>query len=218
MFKEFDCDAFFPAFSRKHFNLKEASSVQQEGDIKYQFMHYCKSEQFKSFLPLTTSDVKDHEEFQYLHLIQDIMNRGTHRADRTGTGTYSLFGASMRFSLRDGTLPLLTTKRVFWRGVAEELLWFISGNTNAQSLQDKDIHIWDGNGSREYLDSLGFTDRETGDLGPVYGFQWRYAFFSCFFCVYVAVFVKASSNVTIFIILNAKKANPKPKSIQMRND
>ena len=70
--------------------------------------------------------------------------------------------------------PLLTTKRVFWRGVAEELLWFIRGSTNAKELQERDIHIWDGNSSREFLDKMGFTDREEGDLGPVYGFQWRH--------------------------------------------
>jgi dihydrofolate reductase/thymidylate synthase len=63
---------------------------------------------------------------------------------------------------------------VFWRGVAEELLWFISGKTDARILQEKNIRIWDGNGSREYLDSIGLTQRETGDLGPVYGFQWRH--------------------------------------------
>lgn len=80
----------------------------------------------------------------------------------------------MRFSLRDGTLPLLTTKRTFWRGVAEELLWFVQGNTNANDLAAKDIHIWDGNGSREFLDSRGLEHREEGDLGPVYGFQWRH--------------------------------------------
>lgn len=80
----------------------------------------------------------------------------------------------MRFSLRDGTLPLLTTKRVFWRGVAEELLWFIAGSTNGNDLAAKDIHIWDGNGSREFLDQRGLGHREVGDLGPVYGFQWRH--------------------------------------------
>jgi len=79
----------------------------------------------------------------------------------------------MRFNLRK-TFPLLTTKRVFWRGVVEELLWFISGSTNAKVLQEKGIHIWDGNASREYLDSIGLKEREEGDLGPVYGFQWRH--------------------------------------------
>jgi dihydrofolate reductase/thymidylate synthase len=80
----------------------------------------------------------------------------------------------MRFSLRDGTLPLLTTKRTFWRGVAEELLWFIAGNTNGNHLAAKEVHIWDGNGSREFLDARGLKHREVGDLGPVYGFQWRH--------------------------------------------
>ncbi|KAF2583847.1 hypothetical protein F2Q70_00033956 [Brassica cretica] len=79
----------------------------------------------------------------------------------------------MTFNLRR-SFPLLTTKRVFWRGVVEELLWFISGSTNAKLLQEKGIHIWDGNASREYLDGIGLTEREEGDLGPVYGFQWRH--------------------------------------------
>ena len=65
---------------------------------------------------------------------------------------------------------MLTTKRTFWRGLAEELIWFLSGSTNANLLAEKNIRIWDGNGSREFLDNLGFTDREVGDLGPVYGF------------------------------------------------
>ena len=79
----------------------------------------------------------------------------------------------MRFSLRE-SFPLLTTKSVFWRGVAEELLWFLSGDTSAKTLQEKKIKIWDGNSSREYLDSIGLKDREVGDLGPVYGWQWRH--------------------------------------------
>lgn len=92
------------------------------------------------------------EEMQYLNLVQDILDNGVRRGDRTGTGTLSKFGVQMRFSLRDDRFPLLTTKRVFWRGVAEELLWFVAGCTNAKVLQDKGIHIWDGNGSREFLD------------------------------------------------------------------
>lgn len=98
-------------------------------------------------------NVEDNEEeMQYLKLVEDILENGVLRGDRTGTGTLSKFGVQMRFSLRDDRFPLLTTKRVFWRGVAEELLWFISGCTNASVLKDKGIHIWDGNGSREFLD------------------------------------------------------------------
>ena len=115
-----------------------------------------------------------HEEQQYLDIVRDIIATGVRRGDRTGTGTLSKFGVQMRFSLRDDVLPVLTTKRVFWRGVAEELLWFVSGDTSAKTLQDKNIHIWDGNGSREFLDSRGLSHRKEGDLGPVYGFQWRH--------------------------------------------
>lgn len=78
----------------------------------------------------------------------------------------------MRYDLSH-TFPLLTHKKVFWRGVAEELLWFIKGSTNANELEEKNIKIWAGNSSKEYLNSIGI-DREAGDLGPVYGFQWRH--------------------------------------------
>lgn len=105
--------------------------------------------------------------------------------DRTGTGTLSLFAPpQLRFSLSrpssdpneppSPVLPLITTKRVFLRAVIQELLWFIASNTSSLSLSEAGVKIWDGNGSREYLDSVGLTDREEGDLGPIYGFQWRH--------------------------------------------
>lgn len=120
------------------------------------------------------SEVENEEEMQYLRLLQDIIENGADKGDRTGTGTLSKFGVQMRFSLRDGRFPLLTTKRVFWRGVAEELLWLVSGCTNANALRDKKVHIWDANATREFLDGRGLKEREQGDLGPVYGFQWRH--------------------------------------------
>lgn len=114
------------------------------------------------------------EEGQYLDLVKHIMGHGTKRTDRTGTGTLSVFGAQMRFNLHDDVFPLLTTKRVFWRGVVEELFWFIRGATDGNQLSAKGVHIWDANGSRAFLDGRGFKDRAVGDLGPVYGFQWRH--------------------------------------------
>ena len=108
-----------------------------------------------------------------------------HHVTRTGTGTLSIFAPNpLRFALsRPPTdpalpptliLPLLTTKRVFLRAVIAELLWFVSGSTSSIPLSEAGIKIWDGNGSREYLDSVGLSHREVGDLGPVYGFQWRH--------------------------------------------
>ncbi|XP_006151681.1 thymidylate synthase [Tupaia chinensis] len=114
-----------------------------------------------------------HGELQYLGQVEHILRCGARKEDRTGTGTLSVFGMQARYSLRD-EFPLLTTKRVFWKGVLEELLWFIKGSTNAKELSSKGVKIWDANGSRDFLDSQGFSTREEGDLGPVYGFQWRH--------------------------------------------
>ncbi|KAF7312523.1 hypothetical protein MIND_00266000 [Mycena indigotica] len=116
-----------------------------------------------------------HEEQQYLDLIRRVLDTGAVRADRTGTGTLSLFAPpSFRFSLADNSLPLLTTKRTFLRGILEELLWFVHGATDSKLLSEKGVKIWDGNGSKEFLEKRGLGHRREGDLGPVYGFQWRH--------------------------------------------
>ncbi|KAG2735390.1 hypothetical protein G9P44_001604 [Scheffersomyces stipitis] len=111
----------------------------------------------------------------YLDLCEKIINEGEFRPDRTGTGTKSLFAPpQLRFDLSNDTFPLLTTKKVFSRGIIHELLWFVAGSTDAKLLSEKGVKIWEGNGSREFLDNLGLTHRREGDLGPVYGFQWRH--------------------------------------------
>jgi thymidylate synthase len=116
-----------------------------------------------------------HEEYQYLDLLEHIMTHGERRNDRTGTGTLAVFAPpQLRFSLRDGRFPLLTTKRVPFRAVAEELLWFVRGETDARKLAEKGVHIWDGNGSKEFLEKVGLGHRREGDLGPIYGWQWRH--------------------------------------------
>ena len=113
------------------------------------------------------------EEQQYLNLVKEIIENGYDENGRNGK-TRVKFGHTMRFSLRDGTIPILTTKKVAFRPCFEELFWFISGSTDNRLLQEKNVSIWNGNSTREFLDSRGLYDRAVGDLGPVYGFQWRH--------------------------------------------
>jgi len=169
-----DCDAFFPAFDDTLFQVKHVSKTQSEKNIPFDFTVYERREFVPAPLPLQSlPGGLDHEEYLYLQMIDEIMKTGFESIDRTNVGTKSLFGKSMRYDLRK-SFPLLTTKRVFWRGVVEELLWFVKGDTNAKNLSDKGVKIWDANGSREFLDKRGLSHREEMDLGPVYGFQWRH--------------------------------------------
>lgn len=112
-------------------------------------------------------------EQQYLDLIKDIIDNGNIIEGRNGN-TLTVFGRSMRFSLKDNKIPILTSKKMAWKTCLKELLWFINGNTDNKDLKKINVNIWNQNGSREYLDSIGLTNREEDDLGPVYGHQWRH--------------------------------------------
>jgi len=133
-------------------------------------------------------------DLQYQNLLRDIIDHGTKKTDRTGTGTISLFGKQIRHTMSDG-FPLLTTKKMAWKSIVTELLWFLSGNTNIKYLIDNDCHIWNGDAIKNYEKHTGEIDwgpfitkeeafvetikadeefaKKWGDLGPIYGKQWR---------------------------------------------
>lgn len=129
-----------------------------------------------------------HYEHQYLDLMRHIWMNGDERVDRTGVGTRAIFGATMRFDLTDQAIPLLTTKRVFWKTATREMLWFLTGDTNIRSLVEQKVHIWTDWPLDKYRKETGdeisrdaFEQRiieddafakQWGDLGPVYGKQW----------------------------------------------
>jgi len=113
-----------------------------------------------------------HEEYQYLHLIENILQNGFWEQGRNGK-TKSIFGHSMRFSLQNSTIPILTTKKTAWKTCLKELLWFIRGETDNTILKSQGVHIWDANGTREFLDSRELYGYQEDELGPIYGYQWR---------------------------------------------
>lgn len=114
-----------------------------------------------------------HDENQYLKLVSDVLTEGVMEDGRNGK-VLTVFGSAMHFSLKDNTIPLLTTKKLAWKTCLRELLWFIRGQTSNEVLKKQNVHIWDGNASREFLDIRGLTNLKENDLGPIYGHQWRH--------------------------------------------
>lgn len=147
----YDCDKYFDLNNLKDFYI----SKKEEYDL---FDHY-------------EMNYQKHGEQQYLNLLKDIIKNGEKRIGRNGD-VISDFCKHLKFDLRDG-LPLFTTKKMFLKGIIEELLFFIRGNTNSKTLEEKGVNIWKGNTSREFLDLNGFINRKEGEMGPMYGSVWR---------------------------------------------
>ena len=138
----------------------EDKDLYETSMVKYKYIHY-KNVSYKNV-----------DEMNYLDIMKDIMENGSKVSGRNGT-VISQFGVKMVFSLHNNVLPLLTTKKMPFKTILRELLWFMKGSTNNKDLQDKNVHIWDQNASKEFVESRGLSYEE-GDLGPIYGFQWRH--------------------------------------------
>lgn len=128
-------------------------------------------EEYNEFMHYTMTYSR-YNEYQYLSLLKEVLKEGEERKGRNGF-TKSVFGKNLKFDLRKG-FPLLTTKKMFLRGIVEELLFFIKGETDSKLLENKGVNIWKGNTSREFLDSIGKVERKEGIMGPLYGYQWRH--------------------------------------------
>lgn len=155
-------DVFLTAPSDKYRLISISEQLTDiKSQLKYRFLKYKYTKDFKS------------DESKYLDLCKTILETGKERPDRTQIGTISSFGHSIKFDISQ-TVPLLTTKRVPWKHVIHELLWFLCGDTDAKNLQNVGVKIWDGNTSREFLDSRGLTHYPEGILGAGYGWQIRF--------------------------------------------
>jgi dihydrofolate reductase/thymidylate synthase len=156
--REYPCDTAFPLeLLNETMKMVATTTADSKGRMFCEYVGYH----------------TEHPEMQYLKLLESVYFRGERRETRNAT-TISQFGHSISFDIAKFGFPLLTTKRMFWKGIVEELLWFLRGDTNANHLAERGVHIWDGNTTREYLDSIGLRDYPAGCGGPIYGYQWKY--------------------------------------------
>ena len=181
IYDDFDCDRYLCSKEElkeklKDYKLISCSPFKSEYCPINKKVVYYRHKYYKNTIYIDENldtVFKNEEEYQYLNLLKKITTYGINRGDRTGTGTISTFGEYQKYSLRD-TFPILTTKRIFVKGIFEELMLYIRGKTDNKILNDKGIHIWDGNTSREFLDRRGLNHYQEGDMGETYGFNFRH--------------------------------------------
>ena len=172
--QEYECTVFFPEIDMDSFKITDVTPIQKaekspqsKKALYYRFVTYKRGVAFRETNPIWKSS-----EHQYLDTLTEILEHGQETTDRTGVGTLSVFGKQFKYDLADG-FPALTTKRIFLRGVFEELMMYLRGETDNTILQEKKIHIWDGNTSREFLDNRGLQHYPEGDMGETYGYNYR---------------------------------------------
>tara|TARA_B110000971_G_scaffold62235_1_gene63603 strand:+ start:2160 stop:3602 length:1443 start_codon:yes stop_codon:yes gene_type:complete len=167
IYSEIECDRVFPKIDANIFKIKDVSKFKKENELNFRYFTYEKQTNNTDFYI-------NKEELDYKNMIKNILDTGLKRDDRTGVGTISVFAPlSMKYNLED-TFPLCTLKRGFFRAVFEELILYIRGQTDNNILKEKNIHIWDGNTTREFLDKRGLTELPEGDMGETYGFNMRH--------------------------------------------
>lgn len=148
----------------------DASATNTQHTVTFRTLH--RNPTHHPTTPKYSPQLQHTGEQQYLHLLKRLL--GAPPRQTRNSETLSSFGERLVMDLSDGTVPLLTSKKMAWKTIIRELLWFARGDTDNQKLNDKKVHIWDANASRAFLDSRGLTERAENDLGPVYGFQWRH--------------------------------------------
>lgn len=200
-------DVFMPALDDSYV-VETISPLYKENDQSFRFIKYYKS---------ISKNSECFQERKYLQLCADVLVNGSKRVDRTNVGTISCFGKQLKIDISQG-VPLLTTKRVPWKHCILELLWFLRGDTDAKVLQKDGVKIWDGNTSREFLDSKNLKHYGEGILGPGYGWNWRF-----FGANYAQAFADTSKVDTskiggfdqIDYVINELKTNPFSRRIMV---
>lgn len=159
IYYDYNCDVFYPKYTRGVLKDCHGDEMGSNAKVIYEFWTY---------------DYKNQEEALFLTMGRSILNQGESRDDRTGTGTLSAFGKQLTFDLSNNTFPLLTTRKMFLRGIFEELMLYLRGQTDSKILEEKKINVWQGNTTREFLDKRNLQHLPVGDMGPSYGFLFRH--------------------------------------------
>lgn len=170
----FECDLFAPEFVINSVKTINRIYHKKENDLSNDTCSpivYHKSEKFTVYRCFYKIN---YEEQNFQSLIRRISTEGISHSDRTGNGTTSIFGHQLTFSLENNKFPMSTLRKCFFKGIFEELMWFLRGQTDSNILSSKGVKIWEGNSSRKALDSIGLNNLREGDCGPIYGFQWRH--------------------------------------------
>lgn len=190
IFKDYECDTFFPIqlLEKSHHLISNT-----EIDTKYRIFEIWNR--------------TESPEYSYLQLLEKVYYTGEKRVTRNGE-TYSIFGANLEFDIEKYGFPLLTTKKMFSKGIIKELLWFIKGHTDTNELVKDGVNIWTGNTSREYLDSIGLTHYPEGCAGPIYGYQWRH--FNAF---YKPNSFSSEGIDQLMNVINELKSNPNSRRL-----
>lgn len=181
--QSYECDKYFSKKKLNKFKLKESKVFYDinilDTDKMYRIqslpgfnslLYYNK----KDKLVLNKYEYYNKDENNYLNIIRKILKKGTKKIDRTKVGTIGIFGVTLKYDIRNYRLPLFTHRKMFLRGIIEELLFFISGKTDTKILEEKGVNIWKGNTSREFLDKQGLNHLKEGDMGASYPFQLKY--------------------------------------------
>ena len=162
--KSYDCDVYFPykSLQKQNFVIVDTYTLlvnSENGEIEIKRNILKKEDPLKN-------------EYQYLNMLNEIITTGDKRQTRNAV-TYSIFDTKLVFDVSE-RFPLLTTKKMFTKGIIEELLFFLKGNTDSKHLEEKGVNIWKGNTTREFLDARGLSKYKEGDIGPMYGYSWRF--------------------------------------------
>lgn len=176
IYKNYNCDNFFPKLD-KYYQLLNISNFNydSDSDTYFRFLHYQRYNLYTKFWFNT-------EETNYINLLKNILSNGYVKNDRTGVGTLSLFGKTLHYDISD-TFPILTTRKQFFRGIFEELMFYLRGQTNNQILVDKGINVWTQNTTTDFLQKNNL-NLNSGDMGATYGFNFRHfgaEYFDCNF-------------------------------------